>query len=109
MRAADERRRDMKVIDRSINQTPPDLKEIRAWLEREMKSIITSYRESDGVIRDARAGRDLMCASHLYLMLKPVQPKAPCPWTRTGAHYWSVTGNGCCSECGRRMPRGRKR
>lgn len=50
-----------KLLSPDIRQDPPTRAEILEWLQSEIDCVMNSYPERDGVIRDAAAGRELIC------------------------------------------------
>jgi len=51
----------ISLMSPDINKAQPTRLEIADVLRDLLQSAIWSYRESDGVIRDARAGREIIC------------------------------------------------
>lgn len=50
-----------RLLSPDIRQDPPTRAEVLAILRENAESVRISYPEVDGVIRDAHAGRELIC------------------------------------------------
>lgn len=64
-----------KLLSPDIRQDPPARAEILEWLQSEIDCLMNSYPEQDGVIRDAAAGRELICLEAAIAIVKTSPPR----------------------------------